>query len=365
MASRAPADASGPRVVMLSPDPAHPGGITKLIGSWTEAGLGERCRLRHLHTSRWDDPKPLQLLQAIRAMVVLIGLLLARRVDLVHLHASVGGSLARKALAAILCRPFGIPVVAQLHSGQFERVVAEGGAQRKLAAALARRSAALLVLDPRWISLGGELGAGRIEVVPNCIGVAERERFERLRESRSSGGEPPRILFFGRWAPIKGLDRLAGALERLGERDYALRVFGNGDREWAAGLLARLGDRAELGGWLDLEGKAAELGEADLYVLPSRSEAFGVSVLEAMAAGVPIIASGAGAVPTALSRYEPRICFDPDSDAELEAALRSFLEGEWPPEGWRPAPFDERFTAERAVESLASLYHDLGGARGR
>ena len=71
-----------PRVVMLGYSPEHPGGVTRITANWLDAGLADRVALREVHTSRWDDPKPRQLVQAIAAMGSLVGILACRRTDL-------------------------------------------------------------------------------------------------------------------------------------------------------------------------------------------------------------------------------------------------------------------------------------------
>lgn len=356
--------AARPSVLMAAPDPVHPGGITRLIDAWEAGGLGRRVDLRRIHTSRWDDPPPRQALQALAALASLTGALVRSRPDVVHLHASVGGSLIRKALAIVICRLLAVPAVVQLHSGTTEAVTARRGVQRTAARTLARLAEVVIVPAERWRPLAQRLGSKRCEVVPNCIAPGDRERFEAARDERAAAAgrpDPPTLLFYGRWAPVKGLDRLAGALAGIDASDYRLRVFGNGDRAWAERALAPLGERASIAGWIGLDRKASELAAASAYVLPSRAEAFAQSLLDAQAAGVPIIASDTGAVAEVLDGYEPKLLVDPEREDELAAALARLISGEWPPRGVEPAPLAPRFRAERATDSLVGIYERVGG----
>lgn len=128
-----------------------------------------------------------------------------------------------------------------------------------------------------------------IAVIPNGIDLpAPRPRARAM-------GAPRAILFLGRLHPKKGLDRLieawaALAAERPG---WHLRVVGPdeaGHRAEIVAHIARLGaPRVTFDGPLYGAERDAALAEADLFVLPTRSENFGLTVAEALGAGTPAI----------------------------------------------------------------------------
>jgi len=138
-------------------------------------------------------------------------------------------------------------------------------------------------------------------VVPEPIDLAAwRGLFER------NGAEPdPRrftVLSVCRFYPRKRLDVLLGAVARLRARIAGLevRIVGRGPEEARLRALAR---GLELGGvvtWLgdvSQDALAREYNRADVFCLPSVQEGFGIVFLEAMAAGKPIVAARAAAVP--------------------------------------------------------------------
>ncbi|HOD83296.1 MAG: Alpha-D-kanosaminyltransferase [Planctomycetes bacterium ADurb.Bin126] len=110
------------------------------------------------------------------------------------------------------------------------------------------------------------------------------------------------LAFVGTNWRIKGLDVLLRAMARLAGRDVRLTVAGSselaGNRPFVR-LAGRLGlaDRVTFAGRLDRPALAELLARSDALVLPSRQEALGVSVLEALAAGVPVIATDVGGIP--------------------------------------------------------------------
>lgn len=110
--------------------------------------------------------------------------------------------------------------------------------------------------------------------------------------------EPPRLLSLGRLDAKKGLDRLIAAFHRLAGRPdvprWRLTIAGEGAPSYVAALqaLARRGaaaDRIDFAGWVSGAAKHALLASADLFVLPSYQENFGIAVVEAMAAGLPVV----------------------------------------------------------------------------
>ena len=83
-----------------------------------------------------------------------------------------------------------------------------------------------------------------------------------------------------------------------------------------------LSNRARLLGTIDHHSVAERLKAADLFVLPSRSEPFGISILEAMNAGLPIIATRVGGIPEHVKDGEEGYLFPPNDAKELARLIR-------------------------------------------
>src|SRR5262249_59750304 len=122
------------------------------------------------------------------------------------------------------------------------------------------------------------------------------------------------LLFVGRTTPIKGLESLLRALARLrsdGLRDAGLRlVIVGGDRDERRDdgrrRLSALADGLGIGAWLDFKGPQPQTTlpdyyrAADLCLVPSYHESFGMAALEAMACGAPVVASRVGGLATTI-----------------------------------------------------------------
>jgi glycosyltransferase involved in cell wall biosynthesis len=132
------------------------------------------------------------------------------------------------------------------------------------------------------------------------------------------------LLFTGTQEPRKNLDRLLRAFALLGDLDLDL-VFA-GPAGWGSGDLHRrcvelgIADRVQFPGYLSDRDLAATLAGARAFVFPSLYEGFGLPPLEAMAAGIPVVAARAGSLPEVLGDA-PFWC-DPLDVESIAAAIR-------------------------------------------
>lgn len=148
----------------------------------------------------------------------------------------------------------------------------------------------------------------------------------------TGGGETPHLLSVGAAVPRKGFDVLVAALASLAERPWRCTIAGSLDRDPATAQALRvqidrlgLSDRVTLTGALDPAALHKIYASADIFVLPSRYEGYGMVFTEAMARGLPIVAAEAGAVPATVPR-EAGILVSPDDAAALAAAIRTLLD---------------------------------------
>lgn len=201
---------------------------------------------------------------------------------------------------------------------------------------LGRQCDAIVVNSTRYgESMAGRLGleAARLTVLPLTIDTAPFRDFVP-KSQRVVGSGVVRIGYFARIAPEKGLHNLIDAFIDLCGRpgcDHVRLDFagwlGEQNRGYLEEQLAKLeraglGDRAAYLGSPDLRGKLAMLGELDLFSVPtSHEEPKGLSVLEALAAGVPVVLPAKGAFPELVESTGGGLLVDPDDPHALADGL--------------------------------------------
>ncbi len=183
--------------------------------------------------------------------------------------------------------------------------------------------------------------------------------YRRIEREPISG----RILYVGSMIKRKGLDLLVRALARVPSQ-YELHIVGNGSAEEKEELLTlakQLGVEQKIvfGGFLEREALWEEFQKADFFVLPTRADCFGLVLLEAAAAGVPILTSkyadGAYDIVT-----EKDWIFDPEDTQEFAQKMDQFLnskEKETTAEQIRKAT--ERFAFENTVRGYCAAIEDV------
>ena len=202
----------------------------------------------------------------------------------------------------------------------------------------------------------GRLASRSCELVAHGVEVpAPRAAGERIEG-------PLRLLYLGRLDPIKGVENLLRAAAQLDRGSFELRICGAGDRAYAQEL-ANLAARLSLAsvafvGEVAGDEKEAQLAWADILVLPSHRESFGVVVLEALAHGVPVIASR-GSPWSALEAKGCGACVDP-SPAALASAIRALRGRDLRAMGARGREWvDAEFSWDRIAGRMLEVYRGL------
>ncbi len=284
-------------------------------------------------------------------------------VDVAHSHEFTMGVVGTA--AARLLR---IPVVITMHGGEYFA----GAGRRRWALRWAVGAAtAIAAVSPESARTTEEIlgvSPGTVRVVPNgrrfTVGCRKRGR-----AALGLGEETHVILSVGSLYPVKGHDVLIRAFARLagsGARsDLILAVAGQEvgrGREFMA-LADTLGVASQVLFLGHREDVSDILAGADLFVLPSRSEGLPLALLEAMAAGKPIVASAVGGIPSVSRHQHEALLVPPDNVGALAGALHEVLSD---PTGSLEmgvrarARALELYTAEAMTNRYIDLYHEEG-----
>jgi len=292
-------------------------------------------------------------------LIPLIGKIRRGRYDLVHtwlFHANLVG----RAL-----RPF----------GRFALLASERGVEltksrmRVLLDRLTHRASDLVVVNAQAIrdvlAKREKIPRERVRVIENGVDL------ERFAPAVTPPPGPPRLICVARLDPIKAHLDLIGIMPRLFERvpGISLDLVGEGPmRELLEDAVKKLGISPQvrfLGARTDVP---RLLAEAHLFVLPSRSEGMPGSVLEAMATGLPVVASRVGGVGDVVVDGQTGRLVPPSDPKALEEAIASVLvDSDLARSMGRAglARIHEKFTRAAFIHAHEALYDEILMARKR
>lgn len=301
--------------------------------------------------------------------------------DVVHAHYWMSGWVGRLARER-----WGVPLIQTFHTlARVKDRAAAGDGESRVRAAneerlvhtadcviapTAREAAELVTL------YGGH--PERISVLPP--GVESGVFTPGDREWARAGlglADRPTILFVGRLQPLKQPDVAIRALAELLARDPALDpalvVIGGPSGHDGIGpsalerLAARLGvaDRVQIRRPVPHERLAAWYRAADVVLVPSRTESFGLVALEAAACGTPVVASNAGGLRTAVCDGVTGVLVDASDPAAYAAALHPLLRDPAARRrmGGAGARYARRFDWRQAAAGLLGVYEEAAGRR--
>jgi glycosyltransferase involved in cell wall biosynthesis len=256
----------------------------------------------------------------VRERTLVAALCRSLRPDIVHTHGYRADIIASSA-----ARARRIPTVTTVHGftgGDFKNRVYEHLQQR----AFRHFDAVVAVSRPIVARLGARgVARDRLHLLPNAYAAKETllDR-DAARERLGITDDAFRLGWVGRVSPEKGADVFVDALAQLDPRGaIAASVLGDGgERDAVRARAASLGVARQITWHGIVHGAGQLLAAFDVLVLSSRTEGTPMVVLEAMAAGVPIVATHVGGIPDMLSSIEA-LLVAPDDPAALAAAIRA------------------------------------------
>ncbi len=318
-------DVSTIHVLMLGPSLEVQGGVSSV----ERLILENQCPdvvIRFLPTT-FQVPGVLKLLLFPAVVLRLLWVLLTRRVDLVHIHFSVRGSMWRKSICAGLVRLFKKPVVMHSHAGGLSEYL-EGLPRwlRSWFTNLLRDSEALIALSESWKRyFVDELGLrrDRVYVMPNPISLPESVPDRRNRETVT-------LVFLGRMDDNKGPVRILKAVSEFSDTmstRVRIHMAGDGEVELVRRAAASLGLKrvAVIEDWVTPERRDEILAQGDVFVLPSLFEGMPMSLLEAMSWGLPVVTTPVGGIPEVVTDGVEGFLVQPNDVGALRDALSRLI----------------------------------------
>ncbi len=360
-----------PVVLILGPHRAAVSGVSTHLNLLLDSHLASDVELVHFQVGsegRREGPVG-RLLRLVSSPFALAAAIVFRHASLVHVNTSLNRRAYWRDLAYLfVAKALGARVVCQVHGGALPR---DFFARSR---ALTRFLRWTLTLPDLVVVLARcELEAYRdfvpeqeVVAIPNGI---DCRPYDRVPLELPPTGRPLRLLYVGRIAREKGLYETLQGLRLAHELGVDARLLVAGDGPEAARLkryaqALGIGARVVFCGPVFGADKARLMGGADVMVLASYAEGLPYALLEAMAAGLPVIATPVGAIPDVMTHGTHGLLVPArDGKAVAEAIARLGTDREQL--AWMRRACRRRvraaFTIERVASELALHYARLAG----
>lgn len=310
------------------------GGVVTSCKLLLKSDLVEQMNLILLDSTQRSVPPPPLLARALYAIPRGIRFLRQfhlHKPDVVLLFASVGMGFLEKALYVIYARLFGIPSMLFLRGGGLMTSCRNSSTYRLLVKTMLRAPRYLLCQEKTWQSFfvnDMSIAPERCPVIknwtatPDLLAIGEKRGYQQKDETV--------ILFMGWLDRQKGVMELIQAVARLKDAYPSLRLSmaGEGDcsaraRSWVK--QHELDSIIRFEGWVHGEKKLDLLRSSDIFCLPSYAEGLPNAMVEAMAAGLPVVATPVGVVPDVIDDGKNGLLVKTADVTDLEEKLKLIL----------------------------------------
>jgi glycosyltransferase involved in cell wall biosynthesis len=353
----------GLRVGLVGPLPPPSGGMANQTLQLARLLREEGAIVELIEVNRRYRPAWAGHLKGIRALFRLVPYLAqlrqsAERVDLYHVMANSGWSWHLFAAPAVwMAHLSGKPVVVNYRGGEADTFFSKAFAWVR---PTMTRVDAIVVPSGFLESVFARRG-WRAHVVPNIIDLG-RFHFSRSAGSRAA----PRILVARNLEPIydNATALRAFHIVRQSIPDARLTVAGSGPERAALEQLAReLGVRGavEFAGRVENDDMAKLYHASDLMVNPSLADNMPISILEALACGIPVVSSNVGGIPRIVEHGKTALLVPPQQAEAMAAAMLQVLNNRAMAETMRQAGFESvrQYTWENVRLRLFHVYFDV------
>jgi glycosyltransferase involved in cell wall biosynthesis len=318
-------ESSSIHILNIGPGKDSRGGISSVISSY----INRKSRLQYgmswLETQN-DKNYIAKVLSFIKS--VIIGPFHIRKSHIVHVHTASNVSFYRKSVFIILAKLLSRKSVLHIHGGGFSQFLEYSNKSplRKwfVAGVLEMPSKIICLSKANADSVEYYITKEKIVIVPNPC--PEAIYYNQNRRSR----DVFTILYAGWIEAEKGVFDLINAFAKvqLNVTNCRLIIAGKGKIDIGKDLASslKLNDKVIFTGWLKKNEVYKALANADIFCLPSYCEGFPMSLLEAMAYGLPVITTPVGGIPDIINPGVSGLLFQPGNIEQLAKNIQNLLD---------------------------------------
>ncbi len=353
-----------PRILMIGTSLDLQGGVASVIAVYRDNGFFERWGVEYIPTNCAGGALR-KMICSLLAALRFLGMLLRGGGEVVHIHTSSYFSFWRKSLFFVAAFLFRRAVVVSLHGGGFREFYSDtcGPIGRWWIRTVMRKAARFIVLTCGWkqwaLSIVPE---ANVCTIPNVCSDSARSAVAGSVDQATK-----RVLFVGRLEKEKGFNDLLKAVAHIRDRVPGIKLVcgGTGNESQVKNWIetAGVGDIVELRGWISGTAKQECFEHAALLALPSYIENLPMVIIEAMAAGLPVVASAVGGVPDVIEAGKEGLLVKPGDVGELADAIARLLNNQSMRKSmaWNARQkYENNYSPKCVIPRLELIYEELG-----
>ena len=304
------------KILTIGPDPKSKGGMASVI-----LYLSKMMRPFNLIITYKDVSKIEKLYLFFVAVFKTFFYCAFKKICIVHIHTSNYNDFYRNSILMTICKLFGKKVLLHIHGSLFDEFYNKHSYYVKT---VCRRADALITVSTSFVSMLRQYNLNRnIYCLPNCI-------YQPNIYQKTHYSDKLRLLFVGRINEVKGIYDVLNCLyiykQQLQNR-VELHIGGAGDGDRFQKVVSDYGLSSIViqYGWVDGKKKENLFCSSDIFIHPSHFESFGISILEAMSYGLPVITTLIGGIPDFFEDGKNGVAVSPGNIDEIYKAILLFV----------------------------------------
>ena len=353
------------RVLQIGPLPPPVGGMASVVVNLLSA-LEPYCEIRLIDNQK-RTPQNRALWQGmlvqLRQLWQLFLLCVTWRPNIVHIHTFSWFTFWRNTIDVVVSKLIFRRVVLHIHGGQFHKFLNSlSWWKRMLVRLVFRASDRVVVLSEEWSRrLSGWCAAEKLVVVPNGVPVQSMGCKQK--------DEIIHVLCLANYSEAKGQSDLLRAVAGTSDpSSFKIALLGVESEKGYRELLHSLVDKLNLTGQVEIPGpkigieKQSYMNKADIFCLPSYDEGLPMSMLEAMATGIPVIMTRVGAIPEVISDRVDGFLYDPGNVNDLTKCIDYLVENPERAEIIGLAGYErvkQEYSIEVAAARIMTIYREI------
>lgn len=244
--------------------------------------------------------------------------------DVIHMTTSGQLAIIRDVLLLKTARRHHVPTVYHIRFGRVPEISRQSTIEWKIMKMALRLASSVIAIDQETkAAIDFHLPMVKTRYIPNPFDLEKNQQIVSDKKKKE-------VVFAGWVVKTKGIEELLVAWERVRVKysDFLLKIVGPFHDKYFSFLQEKYSfENVLFTGELDHDSTLKTISEGEIFILPSYTEGFPNSILEAMACGKPVIATSVGAIPDML-RGECGVVIQPQKAAEIENALDVLLGNE-------------------------------------